>query len=303
MVDGSATGLYLDFVVNPVKWVKSRVPDAAIELLGPSPEEGDNGRPPEAPREPNPNQPSRPPSHKGDARTQPSIERGPGRRTHYARLLQHHWLSIGPSGTGLKDFPLLLLAHVPPRSASRLAAFRSALNAAGFGKLSARALREVLADGARREVLRTCFLKLASDHNIISMHLLVKSTNAAQLDKSNNHWQGNHYWQALHDRVGFLFSGDASLNTGIYFRHWQRFYGHHLQDVRVFSLPHHGSELSFQIQLLNQLPNANFIAQAGVNGYDHPGPCVVQQIRGAGRQFHQVGNDTSHRVDLHYKIA
>lgn len=301
MADNSASGLFMDFVVDPLKWVRSRLPGAQIDLLGPQPGDDPDAPPPDFDI---PHQRSQAQGIRDDTGARPQVitRRSLGFKTIYKNELQYRWISVAISPAGMAS-PLLLLASVPPRSSAKLDAFREKLKSCGFGKMSVPALRAVLADPLRREELRTCFLELASDHNIISMHLLVKSTGDTHLHTdSNNNFYRRGWFPHRPDRVGFLFSGDAKLSTKKYFNHWKRFYEDHLGDVAIFSLPHHGSGLSFETQILNELPNANFIAQAGNNGHGHPSSAIVQQIQGANRHFHQVNGSAHSRIDTVFEI-
>lgn len=303
MANQNASGLFLEFLVDPVKWIQTRLPNADIVLLGPPPEDM-----PGEPAPDFPTNPTRPGSHDAnslDTHVKLEIEirtsQENSKTVHKGRL-QHRWMAIQPRVIGLGNAPILLLAHIPPRSDKRLNAFRNALSSAGFGALSAVRLRRVLENRGRREALKNCYSALSSDHNIVSIHLLVKSLcpsfEVIWLNRRNylRHEPG-------FPSMGFLFSGDAKLSAKKYFTHWKDFYGTHLDDVGFFALPHHGSKLSFEPRLLKALPNSVFVAQAGQNGFGHPSKEVVEQIGAAGRGYHQVDSSADSRIDIVYKLS
>jgi beta-lactamase superfamily II metal-dependent hydrolase len=79
------------------------------------------------------------------------------------------------------------------------------------------------------------------------------------------------------------------LNVG---RRWKAFQAHYrqlLEQVNVFTLPHHGSEHNFTPQLPHAVPNAlQFVAAAGRNSYGHPSDSVTRAIHASGKEFVRV---------------
>lgn len=297
MVDGSASGLFLDFVIDPVKWISARLPNALITFLGSENNDGGNG---EGAGLPSPDRPLEQSSErqrsKGDSQAAFKVGQFLGMQSGTSSThMQYSWVAYRPSSTVIGESPLQLLAHLPPRNAKQLKAFTLALTDAGFNKLDETELRNILQDQEDRVKLRDCYLELAGDHNILSMHLFVKSLAPVWHCIESNidfGWETHIY----RNDFGFLFSGDAMLKTNKYFEYWKRSYKDYLPSVTVFSLPHHGSALSFNHKLLNIMPNALFIAQSGKNSHGHPNPHLVDTIKLAYRDFHKVDECVRHRL-------
>ena len=297
MVDGSASGLFLDFVIEPQAWIRARLPNALITFLGSEENDGGNGEgaglpPPDRPLE----QSSGRQPVIGDSRSASKVGQFFGVQSGTSSShSQHSWVAYRPSLTVIGESPLQLLAHLPPRNAVQLKAFSKALEDAGFDVLDEARLRNVLQDQKERVKLRDCYLELAVDHNIVSMHLIVKSLVSVwnQVHPSSQFGRRTHRDK---NGFGFLFSGDAKLKSSKYFKYWEKSYKDYLSSVTVFSLPHHGSTLSFNHKLLAALPNASFIAQSGENSHEHPGLHVRAAIELAKRAFHQVDEDEEERL-------
>ena len=300
MAEQTASSFFLEFAIDPVKWVRTRAPRAQIILLGPPPEDELN-LPDDIPTFPSDGQSNdRLSTGNKDVRINVRTSRQVFNTT-YRDLQQYRWVSFEPLNRGVSLAPILLLAHIPPRSDTQLNAFRSVLKKEGFTKISPTRLRQIIADADERDRLKECFMELGSDHNLVSIHLLVKSLCAhSQIIARYPKWR---YSNFDNNKVGFLFAGDAKLQTNKYFNHWQTFYGPHLRDVYLFSLPHHGSKLSFNSRLLNTLPNAYFVAQAGNNGHGHPSKEVTDQIKSAGRRYFQVSENPDSRFDMGYELS
>lgn len=277
----------LEFLVDPEVWIRRRLPNASITYLG-RPADGDElegGGLPDPQR--NESQGSR-----VDEITSTGRSTGP-QTVGDSDLIQYQWVSYVPTGIASRATPIQIIASTPPRSNARLDAFKSSLKKAGFSRMGKAILRAVLRDSVRRAKLRECYLELASDHNIVSIHLLVRTTVPVKVLRSSHPY---YTYSREEKNLSVLFSGDAMLGTQKYFKHWQATYKKFLDEFTIFSLPHHGSQASFNPLLINAMPNALFIAQAGRNSYGHPHDDVIDAIEMVHRDFHKVDEDRNSRI-------
>ncbi len=283
---------FLDYLVNPSDWTRSRLPNATITLLGSADVNELEGVNLPDPLE---NRTNGDPGN-GAASIGRSTDLGvPGD----ADERYYQWVSFAPTSKSSLSTPIQIIASTPPRSNAQLAAFERSLNAAGFDNLSEAKLRAVLRDSIWTAKLRDCYLKLASDHNIVSIHLLVRTTMPTRIHHCDNYQR--HQMEYIKN-ISYLFSGDAKLSVELYFKHWKATFEKYLDEVSVFSLPHHGSLASFNAKLISVMPNALFIAQAGKNGHGHPDDDVTDSIKLANREFHQVAEHRSSRLYCHCSI-
>jgi hypothetical protein len=299
MSNRTATGLFLEFLIDPIAWVRARLPGADIILLGGGPEPADHLVDPDVPPYDPDSDSMRQTRLNSTVLELIRLDPLPG-ETDKAEYPQYRWIGIELTPSNMSSSPLLLLAHIPPRSDRKLAQFKAALKEQGFDRLGKKNLKAILQNKESREALRNCYLELASDHNIVSIHLLVKPLLPLRPPYATGRSGPTTYHHALYSgwKTSFLFSGDANLGKRKYFNYWKAFYHAHLDDVGLFSLPHHGSKLSFDIRLLNALPNARFIAQSGSNGHGHPDPGIVRQLEGARRAYQKVSENACTRIDV-----
>lgn len=306
----NTSGLFLDFLNNPIEWVRHRLPQAEIILLNPaSDDDSDQDRVviPEENKEPDNR-------HSISAGTQLSKDK----LTIPKGLDAYTWMADLPSSSSLSKSPILLLAYIPPITKKKNSAFKNKLKEAGFGKLSIENLYNILCDPIERKKLRECYLSLASDHNIISMNLLVKSLGEVVETRTNSSWHKNYRefnysrdydHRSFNDllfsrkKFGYLFTGDSKLSVNKYYSKWEKFYQIHFGEVQFISLPHHGSTHNFNRRILELIPNAIFIAQSGSNGYEHPSKDVVDEIFNSPyHSFIQISEDRETRLEQIYII-
>lgn len=127
---GTASGSFLNFVVDPTTWIRDRLPDARILFLGgasgdSSPPEGFVfGEPPD----------------RGAGGIYSARTLGSPLMISGAEQAEHVEWGAWQSGKSLHP-SLFLLATSHPRESIRLAAFKNALSNAGFGNLDSAELR------------------------------------------------------------------------------------------------------------------------------------------------------------------
>lgn len=133
-------------------------------------------------------------------------------------------------------------------------------------------LKNILKNSKSRRALKKCYSSLSRDHNAIPMNLLVKTLKPTRLisklpyldrfyinDRHIIHHR--YHCEKLKYNASFLFTGDAKLSVKKYYNQWGKFLENYLRDITFCTLPHHGSEFSFNKDMVKKLPNAFFIAQ------------------------------------------
>jgi beta-lactamase superfamily II metal-dependent hydrolase len=85
-------------------------------------------------------------------------------------------------------------------------------------------------------------------------------------------------------KIGWLATGDADLKTkkrrAAFLRHYRKLLDH----VVTLTIPHHGSEGNFDVELLTRVDPEFCVAAAdSVGKWRHPGTNVVQAIASHGR--------------------
>lgn len=304
----NATGLFLEFLNDPVRWVKKRLPQAEIILLNPA--SGDEEDPFVVPDKNNTTD-DRNILSTGTVLSKNKLTLKNGYNA-------YTWMADLPSSSSLSANPILLLAYIPPIAKKKNGIFRRLLKDAGFSRLGVSALHDILCDPIERKKLRECYLSLATDHNIISINLLVKSLSEVVSGRQNSisHREYNrrthraevlyHDWnQNIINGAGFgyIFTGDSKLSINKYYSKWKGFYQVHFKDIQYVSLPHHGSIHNFNPRMLELIPCATFIAQSGSNGHDHPSQTVIDEIINSPfHSFIKVSEDRDTRFENIYII-
>jgi hypothetical protein len=196
--------------------------------------------------------------------------------------------SLRMDKAGIIDWIMIPFAHRPSNDA--FAAFETAVEKYfGDFKNDPSVISKVLYSKADRDLLRDCYDLIWADHNLVSMALYAGP-------RAHGYWDGwceyRHGYRSLFNspsKVGWLSTGDMHLDVGIRRRSFLKHYKDVLDNVNVFGLPHHGSDLNFDASLLPHLPNVQqFIASSGPNTYGHPGKHVEHLVRASKKEFVKV---------------
>jgi len=151
-------------------------------------------------------------------------------------------------------------------------------------------LSATLRDPKMRDLLRSCYDLIWSDHNLVSMALYSGPRNSERWKSSESNFFP-YLWPDPSGPIGWLGTGDMHLNVP---RRWKAFHSHYsplLDKVNVFCLPHHGSDRNFHMSLPDAMSHVmHFVAAAGPNGYGHPGKLVKRKIKASGKQLVVVSN-------------
>lgn len=292
LCSNSTSGLFMEFLVDPVKWVKSRLPEAEISLLYPS-DIDDNFDPPDFNSE----------NIKDSAVSLPIQISDPK-----GNIECNRWL-INRIGDNKADTLMSFISWIPPRSRKKIEIFSKQLIENGFSELSKKKIIKILTNAVERKKLRECYLKLAGDHNVISINLLVVNNKNAEVRVFNKNYRERSdygsYRQVRLDCdqgvVSLLLTGDSNLKTSLYYNKWTEFYSEVIKTVRVMTLPHHGSELNFNQKMIADFDNVLFIAQSDGHSHGHPSQSVIDAINSSYRHsVTLVDNNAKNWVDVMY---
>jgi hypothetical protein len=99
------------------------------------------------------------------------------------------------------------------------------------------------------------------------------------------------------DRIAWLATGDADLKTksrrAPFLKHYRRL----ISKVSTLTIPHHGSEKNFDIELITKIDPEHFVVAADqFSNWRHPGTSVVQAIGSHGRFLSVVTSDSDSLV-------
>lgn len=312
---------YFQFITDTNKWIKDRAPEAKIFKLRakknieqPFPSFEDNSFRPED----------------SDVIVQPEdskvivqIEGFEKKLNEENQETTYSHIAQKLVSSDFKEPLLFLLTYVPFQTNDELSSFGKCLKKS-YPNFDINELKNILKNSKSRRALKECYSSLSRDHNAISMNLLVKTLKATRLISELPyldrfyiddchiildcyhcyHRYHLYHFEKIKYNASFLFTGDAKLSVKKYYNQWVKFLDNYLRDITFCTLPHHGSELSFNKDMVKKLPNAFFIAQASThNKYKHPSESVIEFItKEERRYFHHVNQYNTSRIDLTYKL-
>jgi len=187
---------------------------------------------------------------------------------------------------GTINWILSPLAFRPPKA--KLKAFRKQLWS-NFGHgLNAKDYADKARIAAGRAKLRKCYDVVWKTHNLHSMALYAGPATPILGKRSNTAWQGNFLRRVL--QPGWISTGDFDLSVKKRRDKLMDYYTSYSCMVGQLSLPHHGSDHSFDAAVLSAFPDLTFaIAPVGPNGYGHPGLGVQAAVNSkSGAAFVRV---------------
>ncbi|UDN37529.1 MBL fold metallo-hydrolase [Proteus sp. NMG38-2] len=295
LCSNSTSGFFMEFLVDPVKWVKSKLPETDISLLYPN-DIDDKVEPlvfnSENIKDSAINSPIKIPDLTEDVECN---------RWSTNRMVENKTNTL-----------MSLISWIPPRSRKKIKNFSQQLIKNGFSELNKKELLKILTNAEERKKLRECYLKLASDHNVISINLLIINNQNAEMEvisESCRKWFDSRYsWKDRYfsfnrykGTSSVLLTGDSKLKTSLYYNKWVGFYSQVIKTVRVMTLPHHGSELNFNQKIIADFDNVLFIAQSDGHSHGHPSQSVIDAINSSYKHsFTLVDNDAKNWIDIKY---
>ena len=204
-------------------------------------------------------------------------------------------------GRDLVDW--VLVPFVDPAPPERRKAFGKALKTvlriAPRKALSMAQLADGLRDRKLRGEIRGCYDEIIANgarrmHNRVSMSLYSGPTGRRHSQQLRHFAKFGKYniWparQAISPGVGWLATGDATLNVNRVRDRWRQAYDPIWREVGTLVLPHHGSHHNFHHDILG-FPNLKLCVApaADPSPYEHPSRRVIKQIQDSSRIFCQV---------------
>jgi len=155
--------------------------------------------------------------------------------------------------------------------------FRVALENA-FGKyLSAKEYAEKARTDSGRKLLRKCYDDIWEDHNLHSMALYTGPRDENYRNIQSTAWYGRFIHRIV--APGWVSTGDFDSAVMCRRNKLLKHYSLYANMVGHMTLPHHGSDASFDAALLTAFPNLfAAVAAVGPNTYGHPGCTVMAEI-------------------------
>jgi hypothetical protein len=285
--------------------------------IQPAPPEGENPRKTgDTPRESAPGE---------DLLLDPEMEPSAAAKSDFEMRIASSQLRIilvGPDGRPFWH----LIPYVHPFESSRIGRFLEELTPLldSFrlgGQTSVHAIESLLRNRRARSKLKACYKYVRSDHNAVSLSLY-----SSPADTKGGHGVLHHVEGPAHpylrsiphidqeylyptvamstEKFAWLHTGDSTLGCRIYRQRWLEHYQDVLADVGALVLPHHGSEHSFHLDLINHIDSDLLIACAGKgNPYKHPHRSVVTSLRKLRRPLQRVDQNASSSITTSIHFA
>ncbi|MDE0342653.1 MAG: MBL fold metallo-hydrolase [Deltaproteobacteria bacterium] len=289
-LEGTLSASLIEASMNPGNWFRSR----GVEHVVGVEESLDDG----APGTGGDDDPERP----EDPRARRKIDSEPGDSSDQGVTEMGSGVEVVASGyrVPICDRPLdwTLVPHVDPAPRERLDRFSEALRkilglSAEESVTSAR-LADAMRQKRERERLRECYEEIVPGgarrmHNRVSMSLYSgPAGNKARewcyrilcgpdrlVDGLINLYP-EPFWYCERGAVGWIGTGDATLNVKKVRTAWKGTYQRYRDRVATLLLPHHGSRRSFDCDVLDFLPCLKVCAASAghPSRYGHPSPSV-----------------------------
>ena len=214
-----------------------------------------------------------------------------------------------------------LVPYVHPARPARMADFkkrlRLALKLRSRQKMTSKILIDALRQPCTRKKLRQCYDGIIAGgscrlHNRTSLSLY--SGPITQVNGAVKVRWGGHgglpviyppWWvyELPSDRVGWLGTGDADLNTNVVRDEWQRAFQSVRSHVSTLLLPHHGSCRNFHPDLLDFPSLQVCVASAGrPSRYLHPSQETIDLVNKRKKIFVHVSQRVESQFDEHVLI-
>ena len=209
--------------------------------------------------------------------------------------------------------PWALVPHVDPAPKARRSAFyhevRQVLGLEPYQRLRADRLAAALRDNGERGRLRNCYERIISGgsgdrHNRVSLSLYSGPAEIGQRVRwwsyvAIAHSENWPVWRLFavppdyltHEQraVGWVGTGDASLNLKNIRTAWHRSFDPFRDQIASLLLPHHGTRRSFHTSLLDWHHLTLCVASAGdPSRYGHPHRRVVHEVVSRPKVMHHV---------------
>lgn len=145
--------------------------------------------------------------------------------------------------------------------------------------------------------LRAAYSEVDKDLNITSLCLYSGPEPTGKHEYRYAAFAGAIRIQPSAPRIAWLGTGDAALAEGRRRRSFLEHYGALLNEVALLTVPHHGSEHNFHVELLDRIAPLVCVAAADkFSTWRHPGSHVVQAIASSGCFLSVVTSHARSRV-------
>ena len=311
--EGALSASVIEARLDPGSWFGRRGV-ARIVRVRAARDEGPPGREPEsfdddAPGEEAPPSTRLPPKAPFEAKARSQLFPGP------IGHLDNVMMDSGTMVVVNSDQRLLwvLVPHVDPASNAKRHAFyrevRQVLGLPPRWRLKADRLASALRDPGQRRRLRQCYEQIISGgsgwrHNRMSMSLYSGPASSTEHVRrwrymalaQSEHWPlwrlhtvPPDYLATEQTAVGWVGTGDASLNLPKIRTAWKRSFDPFGSQIATLLLPHHGSRRSFDASLIDWPHLTLCVASAGdPSRYGHPHRRVIHEVVSRAKVLHHV---------------
>lgn len=233
-------------------------------------------------------------------------------------LGEHTSISTGTSG---RTASWLLVPYVHPFPVARIALFRKAVghllprtfaSREIASKVFTKKIMALLLDEDTRETLKCSYSILSKDNNKPSLSLYSgphpRIAGAKNISRSDQHFWP--FYPSPYQRLvplagppankggAWLCTGDANLKTAGTRTPWLQRFGNLLDQVEVFTLPHHGSNLSIHNEVIMRLKGSVMIACAAKGRPKHPHHLLLGRLRTYDQSVWQVSEEVESSYTL-----
>lgn len=91
------------------------------------------------------------------------------------------------------------------------------------------------------------------------------------------------------ETIGWLGTGDLNIKPKIWVDRFLAHYAAEIDRTRVLQIPHHGSILNWNVDILDLKPRSCVVSAAPLNpNWKHPSPIIVSQVKASGVEVRHV---------------
>lgn len=301
------SGNYIGMLSDPLSWFGDRGIERIV-YIDDGPDEGDDSAPDSIPPtgdgDVEGGEITEKWTNRGDFRDEGPVQNFQQGKTHAradAILVKRGGVLVLLAGTTVLNWVLSPFACRPAKKTMQLFVaelekqFGPGLRAADYAKQAETT--------KGRLKLRSCYDKVWKDHNLHSMALYSGPAVTPAGIKSVRHTAKYGRFVRRIVQPGWISTGDFDASVASRRKSLLNYYRQYADFVGHIALPHHGSDLSFDEDLIAAYPKAfAAIAAVGTNSYGHPGPIVQKAVQDAGLQFVRVDENPSSRYRVQGRV-
>lgn len=184
--------------------------------------------------------------------------------------------TVGMLGGRMSRINWVLAPFVYRPSPSKMAKFERMLSGLFGAGLTAGEYAGAAKTLSGRRKLRMCYDMVWKRHNLHSM-ALYSGPNRPSAKIRNTAWHGGFVRRQI--QPGWISLGDFDASVNVRRMALLSYYSKYSEMVGQVALPHHGSDLSFNTELLDSFPDiSSAIVAVGNNAHGHPGAQVSHAV-------------------------